>query len=322
LGIKLPLSQADVSCQLLTGRSFNHQDQIGEIFIMAFKLSSLVLLFILFQLTAGLCQEKPEKPEKPVYGWQNEVIGGFNLTQASFDNWSQGGDNTLAWQLNLSAKFNKDMEKYNWSNNGKVAFGKTKLGKQESRKSIDEIRLETVYSYKLNLYVNPYISAYGETQLAKGYTYTDTSKVLISNFFDPGYLIESVGLSYSHSKYVKTRLGAAIKETFANEFAPLYSDDSDTPDKIEKVKVEPGAESVTDLTVNLAKDIQFTSRLELFSNIKAFIETDVRWDNVLTAKVTQYVDVNFNIKLFYDRDISYKRQLKQALSLGLSYTFL
>jgi hypothetical protein len=289
---------------------------------MPYRFMMLILLFFLFQITVVFSQDAKEEQEKPVYGWKNEVIGNLNLTQATFDNWSQGGDNSLAWQLNFSAKFIKDMEKYNWSNTGKVAFGKTKLGNQESRKSIDEIRLETVYTYKLNMYVNPYISAYGETQLAKGYKYTDTSKVLISNFFDPGYLIQSVGLGFSHNKYVKTRLGAAVKETFANEFATLYSDDPDTHDKIEKVKVEPGAESVTDLTVDLAKDIQFTSRLELFSNVKALIETDVRWDNVLTAKISRYVDVNLNVKVFYDRDISIKRQLKEALSLGISYTFL
>jgi hypothetical protein len=289
---------------------------------MYYRLIMCILFFFVFQTTVGFGQDTKDEEKKPVYGWKNEVIGSLNLTQATFDNWSQGGDNTLAWQLNFSAKFIKDMKKYNWSNSGKVAFGKTKLGNQESRKSIDEVRLETVYTYKLNMYVNPYVSAYGETQLAKGYKFTDTSKVLISNFFDPGYLIQSVGVGFSHNKYIKTRLGAAVKETFANEFAPLYSDDPDTPDKVEKVKVEPGAESVTDLTVDLANDIQLTSRLELFTNLKAFIETDVRWDNVLTAKVSQYVDVNLNVKVFYDRDISIKRQLKEALSLGISYTFL
>lgn len=282
----------------------------------------LMLLLFALQINIGFGQDAKDDQKEPVYGWKNEVIGNLNLTQATFDNWSQGGENTLAWQLNFNAKFIKDMEKYNWSNSGKLAFGKTKLGNQESRKSIDEIRLETVYTYKLNMYVNPYISAYGETQLAKGYKYTDTSRVLISNFFDPGYLIQSVGVGFSHNKYVKTRFGAAVKETFANEFATLYSDDPDTPNKVEKAKVEPGVESVTDLTVGLAKDIQFTSRLELFSNMKALIETDVRWDNVLTAKISQYVDVNLNVKVFYDRDISIKRQLKEALSLGISYTFL
>jgi hypothetical protein len=32
--------------------------------------------------------------------------------------------------------------------------------------------------------------------------------------------------------------------------------------------------------------------------------------------------VNFNLKLFYDRDISTKRQLMQSLALGLTYTLL
>jgi len=48
----------------------------------------------------------------------------------------------------------------------------------------------------------------------------------------------------------------------------------------------------------------------------------VNWDNIFTAKLTQYININFNITLFYDRDTSVKRQLKQSLALGLTYSFL
>ena len=65
-----------------------------------------------------------------------------------------------------------------------------------------------------------------------------------------------------------------------------------------------------------------TSKLELFSNLESFQQIDVKWDTILSAKVARYVDVNLNVKLFYDRDISRKRQLKQALTLGLTYTIL
>ena len=65
-----------------------------------------------------------------------------------------------------------------------------------------------------------------------------------------------------------------------------------------------------------------TTKLELFSNLKAFDEIDVKWDNLFTAKLSKYFNVNFNVKLFYDKNISKKRQLKQALSLGITYTFL
>ncbi len=65
-----------------------------------------------------------------------------------------------------------------------------------------------------------------------------------------------------------------------------------------------------------------TSKPEIFSNLKGLDETDVKWDNTFSAKISKYIDVSFNIKLFYDKDVSDKRQIKQSLSVGLTYTFL
>ena len=60
----------------------------------------------------------------------------------------------------------------------------------------------------------------------------------------------------------------------------------------------------------------------MFSNIKAFNEIDVNWNTLISAKITKLIAVNFNVKLIYDRDVSVKRQLKQALTVRLTYTLL
>jgi hypothetical protein len=287
---------------------------------MRFLKLFLAAAVFVFMLSLNVFAQE-EKKEEPKYGWQNEVVAGLNLTQTSFDNWSQGGENSLAWQFNFNAKFINDQEKYNWSNTGKLLFGRTKVGSQDSRKSIDEIKLESVYTYKLTPYVNPYVSASAQTQLMKGYKYTDTTNFVVSNFFDPAYFIQSAGIGYTPNEDFTTRIGAAVKETVTRDYPVPYADDPDTPE-IEKTKVEPGMESVTNLNVTLAKNILFTTNLQLFSNMKAFNEIDVNWDNLLVAKVNDYINVNFNLKLFYDRDISTKRQLMQSLALGLTYTLL
>ncbi|GAB4368090.1 MAG: hypothetical protein Kow0042_09070 [Calditrichia bacterium] len=282
------------------------------------QLKTVVFIFILVISINLLAQEREGK--KPKLGWQNNIVGSLNLTQTNFSNWAQGGENSFSWQFNLNAKFENNQEKYNWSNSGKLSYGRVKVGDADSRKSVDEIKVESVFTYKMNLYVNPYIAATGETQLTKGYQYADGGKTAISDYFDPAYFTQSAGLGYSPNEQIKTRLGAAIKETISDKYG--YADDKSTAQEIEKSRVEVGAESVTDFSRKLAENILLTSKLELFSNMKALNQVDVRWDTILAAKVSRYVDVNFNVKLFYDRDISIKRQLKQALALGLTYTFL
>jgi hypothetical protein len=288
---------------------------------MKSKVCIILILLLSLLITQSFSQEKPA--EKPKYGWQKEMVGGINLTQTSFDNWAQGGENSFAWQLNLNFKFINDQEKSNWANSGKFTYGSTKSGEQGIRKSVDEIKLESVLTYKLGICVNPYVGVTGETQFAPGYDYRTTPKTKISDFMDPAYFRESVGVGYQPNKIVKTRLGAALKQTVtrSTNYPINYADNPKTAE-IEKFKNEIGVESVTDVAWKISENTLFTSQLELFSALKAFNATDVNWDNVLTTKISKYFNVNFNFKLFYDRDISKRRQLKQAIAFGFAYSFI
>ena len=285
---------------------------------MQFMKFGLAIVFLLMTGINLVAQEAEEK--KPEFGWKNEIVGNLNFTQNKFDNWAQGGEDSWSWQLDINAKFENDQEKFNWSNTGKFSFGQTKIGDADSRKAADEIKLESVYTYKMNPYINPYIALTGKTQISKGYQYNDTSSFAISNFLDPGYFTQSAGVGYKPNEIIKTRLGVALKETVADKYR--FADDPETLYHIEKTRIEIGAESVTDLEYKVSENILFKSKLELFSNLEGVNEVDVSWDNLISAKVSEYINVSFNLNLFYDRDISKSRQLKQTLAVGLSYSLL
>jgi len=270
------------------------------------------VLFILLALTFTFAQEAAE--EKPAYGWKKEGVANLNFTQNQFDNWSQGGEDSWSWQLDINAKFVNDQEKYNWTNTGKVSYGKTKVASAGAKKAADEIKLESVYTYKMSIYINPYVAVTGQTQFTDGFDYSTDPATKVSGLMDPAYFTQSAGLGFDVSKNIKTRLGAALKETITKTdmAANLFA-------KGEKTRVEYGAESVTDANFKLAENLLYTSKLVLFSNIKGVDEIDVDWDNVFSAKVSKYISVSLNIKLLYDKDISSRRQLKQTLAAGLSY---
>jgi hypothetical protein len=289
-------------------------------------MTTTIAAILLFALSMGYAQE--EKKEEPVYGWQNELVGNLNFTQTMLDNWTQGGEDSWVWQLDINGKAENDQKKFNWANTGKISYGKTKIQDSEARKSADEIRLESVYTYKVGTYVNPYVAVSGITQLTSGYVFSDDGsgneiKTEVSKFLNPGYFTESIGVGFKKSKHFKTRLGLAFKQTVATDeaFAPFYSDDPDTPE-LETVRSEVGMESVSDYSRKISETILYTSKLELFSNFESADAVDVRWDNLFSAKVSKLISVSFNLQLFYDKDISPKRQLKQVLAAGLTYSFL
>jgi Protein of unknown function (DUF3078) len=265
---------------------------------------------------AAKLQQDTTKP----FGWTHKVVTGLNFTQVSYKDWTQGGQNALAYTLWLNGSSIQDMEKTNWSNSYKFAFGQARLSGQGLRKTDDEIFLESLLIYKLWTYINPYASFTMRTQFARGYEYPGGNEVPVSKFFDPAYLTQSLGAAYKPIPEVTTRLGVGVREIVTSDFNG-YADDPTTPE-IEKVRVNGGIESVTDAEWDFAENLQLKSKLEMFAAFNSLDEIIVRSDNTITAKVNKFVTVGFNVLLVNDVTASRKTQIKEVLAIGVSYTLL
>lgn len=269
-----------------------------------------------FRERAAKLQQDTTKP----FGWTHKIVTGLNLTQVSFKDWAPGGQNALAYTLWLNGSSAQDMEKTNWTNSYKFAFGQARLSDQGLRKTDDEIFFESLLIYKQWTYVNPYAAFTLRTQFAKGFEYPQGTGVAVSKFFDPAYLTQSVGAAYKPLPELVTRIGVAVREVVTSDFT-AYADDPTTPE-IEKVKVNGGFESVTNLDWAFAENMEFKSTLELFAPFKTLDEVVVRSDNTISAKVNKYVTVGFNVLLVNDVTATRRTQIKQVLAIGLSYTLL
>lgn len=255
------------------------------------------------------------------WGWKQRAQGTVNLSQAYLDNWVAGGDDLLAWQLSFLGSSTLDLEHHNWSNTLKLAYGQSKVGDAEPRKSADSIRFDSVYVPRLFKALNPYASASFETQFYNGYSYASGTPTAVSKFMDPGYITESLGVGAGTKQAFKTRVGAAAKQTITDAYPKPYADDPNTP-AVEKVKSEFGVVWVTDLHLGLADNVTYDSKLDVFSNLKAADQIDVAWSQVLTAKVNAWFNTTLAVDFDYDRDASTQRQLKETLAIGISHDFL
>ncbi len=257
-----------------------------------------------------------QKPDT-VFGWTHSLIAGLNLTQVSYTDWAQGGDNALAYVALLQGKSELNKPVTNWSTEYNFAYGQTKLGDKGIRKTDDKIDLASVLTYKMGVYINPFVSVTFKSQFTTGYKYTDTSRTAVSNFLDPAYSTQAVGLGYQPVPEFKTRLGVGLRETFTKNY-PQYADDPATIDT-EKTKVEGGLESVSELEIPIDSIVLFKAKLELFAPFKTMDQIVVHSDNTLTVKISKYINVNFNLQFINDRVVSPRTQIKEALALGLTY---
>lgn len=252
--------------------------------------------------------------------WNPASVIGLNISQLALSNWTQGGENSLAYIFNSNMGMDYFSLDWNFRNNLKLAFGRTKLGGADYRTIDNELYLESVLSKNIGWKIDPYFSNNLRTAVAPGYNYKDPTTPKIADFFDPAYLTQSVGFTYNKLENLKTRLGVAVQEIITNKMT-YYSDDPVTQ-KIEKLKVDTGIESVTEGEFTLMQNLGYKSNLRLFSTFKNLDVWDIRWDNSIVAKVNDYVNVNFSALLVYEKRQSPKTQLKEGLMLGILYTIM
>ena len=251
-------------------------------------------------------------------GWKHTASGALNLTQVSFKDWVSGGSNTLAYSVVLQGSSVLTSERTVWTNNYKLAFGQARLGDQGLRKTDDDIYLESLLIYKVGTPVNPYVAATLRTQFAPGYSYDTTPESEISKFLDPAYVTQSGGVAYQPVPEFTTRIGAALREVVTSQHNQFATDL--TTHQVHKVWTRGGAESVSELNTNVAENIQLVGRLELFAPFQSFDRIIVRNDYSIVAKVNKYISTGLTLDIINDVNVSARTQMKQALSLGLTYT--
>lgn len=279
------------------------------------KLSLTLVLIISFALYVF-----PQQDSIKLNTWLPTAAVGLNISQLALSNWTQGGENSITYTFNGTGGLVYKSIGWTFSNNLKFAYGRTKLGGTDFRTNDNELYLESVISKNIDWPLSPYFSNTVRTPLGIGYTYDTDPPTEIAAFFDPGYLSQSVGLTYKQVKGFDTRLGLAVQETFTRNNTQ-FSDDPATTN-IEKFKAETGIESVTNGEYVLDDNLLFKSNLRLFSRFNSLDVWDVRWDNSIVAKINNYLNTSLSYLLIYQKDQSVKTQMKEGLQLGINYTIL
>jgi len=275
------------------------------------KLFLLPALILVFQCL----QAQPMTDTTFKMGWTPKGVVSINLSQIAFDNWIQGGENSLSFLSLLNAGAYYKSKVWFLANRLKVSYGGSNNSSQY-KTTDNELRLENILIRDLSWKVNPYFSNEVRTGIVNGYEYNADARNQVTAFFDPGYITQSLGFIFAR-KVFNTRLGIGLQETFTNKFNK-YSDDVETSD-IEKFKIESGIESVSEANYEFIKNMIYTGRLRLFSRFNSMDVWDVNWENIVTAKVNDYINVNFTYNLIYQQDQTYRTQTKEALQVGFSY---
>ena len=141
----------------------------------------------------------------------------------------------------------------------------------------------------------------------------------VSAFFAPATLTQSLGLTYQPADWITQRVGFGTKETIVRieRLRPLYGVDLD-----QTVRFEAGLEAFTEVDKEVFENVRYQSKLGLFAAFNQVDQPDALWENLITMKVNDWLNVSFEAVTLYDQDISKEVQLKEVLSLGVSLILL
>jgi hypothetical protein len=132
---------------------------------------------------------------------------------------------------------------------------------------------------------------------------------------DPGYFTESVGLMYTPDTVFNTRLGAALKETVANQFESVYTQN-------QNVLTQFGLTWVSELNLKLSSTSTFDSKLDTFWPGGSLNLTVVEWNNLLVIDINKLLNFTMEDDFRYDSVVYNGIQIKELAGLGIGFSLL
>jgi hypothetical protein len=309
-------------------------------------MKKVLLFFVLISITGiGVSQEilkvskAKDEVEKVVVpdslkAWYLGGSCSFSFTQASFSNWSAGGQNSIGLDAFANFMANYHKGKHTWGNSLSLGYGFNILGKDKDAdftKTNDKIEFTSTYGYAVSKEKKWLLSALVNfrTQFSAGYNYPDDSTV-ISNFMAPGYLVAGVGFTYAPVKWFYVFMSPASgRFTFVMD-QKLSDAGQFGVDRGKNVKSEFGPYIRSEMNKDLSKNINLSTTISLFTDyMKNFGNIDVDWNLLLTLKVNKWLAASIAAQLIYDDDTKIKvdpdkpgvprTQFKELLGIGITY---
>ena len=265
--------------------------------------------------------------------WKKGGFFSLNVNQGSLSNWSAGGDKfslSINAFLNTYAFYKKG--KNSWDNNLDLAYGILNTTSLGNRKSADRIDLTSKYGYSVSKKWSAALLGNVRSQFAKGYAYGKTPagvefSSVTSKTFMPAYVLLSLGMDYKPNEDFSLFISPlTARWIVAGDAAigPLYG----VPIG-KKSKNEFGAFLSANYMKKISENVNYKGKLDLFSNYKNNPQNiDIFFSNVLTAKVSKYINFSLNLDIIYDDDTKNVEagkgpapQILQLMGIGFAYKF-
>ena len=270
-----------------------------------------------------------KKEEQQKEGWTKGGIFTLNLSQGASQNWAAGAEQS-SFSVNsiIQAFAFYKKNKVSWDNTFNGQYGIVNATSIGTRKNDDRIDVLSKLGYMLDK-SKWSLTLLGNvrTQFTDGFDYSTTPAKKNSAFFSPAFLLISPGINYKPINGVDIFISPITGRWIIvqqDSLRALYQ----VPENKNSI-YEMGAFASIQVKRDIAKNMNYVARFDLFSNYKRDPQNvDVFWTNMINMKVNKYISVTYNFDLIYDHDVENVKtggllgtQLKSLIGVGLSAKF-
>jgi hypothetical protein len=270
-----------------------------------------------------------KKEEQQKEGWTKGGIFTLNLSQGASQNWAAGAEQS-SFSVNsiIQAFAFYKKNKVSWDNTFNGQYGIVNATSIGTRKNDDRIDVLSKLGYMLDK-SKWSLTLLGNvrTQFTDGFDYSTTPAKKNSAFFSPAFLLISPGINYKPINGVDIFISPITGRWIIvqqDSLRTLYQ----VPENKNSI-YEMGAFASIQVKRDIAKNMNYVARFDLFSNYKREPQNvDIFWTNMFNMKVNKYISVTYNFDLIYDHDVENVKtggllgtQLKSLIGVGLSAKF-
>lgn len=305
-----------------------------------------LLLFAILLATPSIifAQDKKEK-DSIVNGWKRAGNIAVTFNQAAFNHeWTGGGTSNYAVNLKLTYDFNYRKDKLSWDNRIIADYGISKNKDDKySRKTNDRLELNSILGQSISQsewYYSFFMNF--KTQFAPGYVYNkdlnpedEGYRTETTHIFSPAYLQFGPGILWKKNNNLYVNIAPATSKLIIVDKA-FTSVDTSTPEALEAynenkyygvdankaMKYELGASISGYAKFDIMENISAENILNLYANyLEETKNIDVDYTFNLVMKVNSFITSNFTFQAIYDDNAARGFQIREALGVGLTYTF-
>ncbi|WP_158624853.1 DUF3078 domain-containing protein [Gynurincola endophyticus] len=342
--------------------------------IVFFSLLTVASVFTYAQDPMKDVQKTSQKEVKvdTTQGWKTGGMFSVNIGQGGSKNWAAGAEKfSFSTAAYLSVFANYVQGRFSWNNSLDLGYAMVNTTSQGVRKTDDKIDFFSKAGHALSEKISLSGVVNFRSQFTPGYDYNYRGAGVrrqTSGFLAPAYLTIAPGIDWHPTSYfsvfispVSSRTVIVARDTKAYHYPggvipPEDGGGFETPlavnygvNPARKVRPEFGGFASINFNKEILKNVQFKSRIDLYSNYlstERYTVTapdqititkvdakpkniDVFWTNGLVMKVNKYLNVTYNLDIIYDDDVrqfgpngnAAGTQIRTLLGVGFAATF-